>query len=50
MVLKGNNLEIKLRLVFFKKKINQTSAQIISKWQIATLIQKRGNIATIEPR
>ena len=41
MVLKGNNLEIKLGLVFY-----QISTQTISKWQNATLVQKKGNITT----
>ena len=31
---------------FLKKKFNQTSTQIISKWQIITLFQKRANRPT----
>ena len=41
VVLRGISLKIKFGLVFF---FYQTSTQIISKWQNATLIQKRGNI------
>ena len=40
MILKGNNLEIKIKVFF----CYQTSTQIIAKWQNVTPTQKRDNI------